>query len=89
MTQVLFPTCQAVCDSGATHALRPAADLVEWNSAQPVHVSLAGKETVDTRLTLSGTRLLPPTSDAQTIVHLGVPPSNLATGWLGLPRVAA
>ena len=65
------PRFQALCDSGATHALRSAADLVEWNSAQPVRVSLAGKETVDMRLSSSGTLLLPPTSDAQTIVPLG------------------
>ena len=65
------PRFQALCDSGATHALRSAASLVEWNSAQPVRVSLAGKETVDMRLSSSGTLLLPPTSDAQTIVPLG------------------
>ena len=50
---------------------KSAASLVEWNSAQPVRVSLAGKETVDMRLSSSGTLLLPPTSDAQTIVPLG------------------
>ena len=60
VSNVPGPRFQALCDSGATHALRPAADLVEWNSAQPVRVSLAGKETVDMRLTSSGTLLLPP-----------------------------
>ena len=71
VSNVPGPRFQALYDCGATHALRSIADLVEWNSAQPVRMSLAGKETVDMRLSSSGPLLLPPTSDAQSNVLLG------------------
>ena len=58
-------------DSEATHALRPAVNDSEWSSASPVLVSLAGKETSAMRISPSGTLLLPPSSNAQTIVPLG------------------
>ena len=58
----------ALVDSRATHALRPAFNDSEWSSASPVLVSLAGKETSAMRISPSGTLLLPPSSNAQTIV---------------------
>ena len=61
----------ALVDSGATHALRPAVNDSEWSSASPVLVSLAGKETSAMRSSPSGTLLLPPLFNAQTIVPLG------------------
>ena len=33
-------------DSGATHGLRPARDLAEWEAAEPTHVQLAN-ESID------------------------------------------
>ena len=38
-------------DSGATHRLRPARDLVEWDAAEPKHVQLANGSTDAFRLT--------------------------------------
>ena len=58
----------ALVDSGATHALRPAVNDSEWCSASLVLVSLASKETSATRISHSGTLLLPPSSSAQTTV---------------------
>eukprot|EP00435_Cladocopium_sp_Y103_P021236 s2552_g5.t1 len=58
-------------DSGATHGLRPAADMAEWDAAEETCVQLASGSTTDFRLK-RGTRIL-----------LGHPSSSTAMGALG------
>ena len=51
-------------DSGATHALRPAKDLEEWQEATPTQVTLADGVTSKLRLKSSSKVLLSDPSDA-------------------------
>eukprot|EP00435_Cladocopium_sp_Y103_P053777 s587_g17.t1 len=61
----------ALIDSGATHGLRPAADVSEWNAAEPTTVQLASGSTSDFRLK-RGTRILlsHPEGDTALIVPM-------------------
>ena len=62
-------------DSGATHALRPAADMVEWEAAQPTQVTLAEGVSNKLRLKQDSKVLLSAPHDAELdkswIVPLG------------------
>ncbi|CAE7537201.1 GIP [Symbiodinium sp. KB8] len=49
----------ALLDSGATHSLRAASSLAEWNEADEVAVQLAGSHQLVMRITPSGTLLMP------------------------------
>ena len=52
-------------DSGATHALRPAADMVEWEAAQPTQVTLAEGVSNKLRLKQDSKVLLSAPHDAE------------------------
>ncbi|OLQ12494.1 putative transposon protein [Symbiodinium microadriaticum] len=49
----------ALLDSGATHSLRPAISLTEWEGAEEVAVQLAGSHQLVMRITAGGTLLMP------------------------------
>ena len=49
----------ALVDSGATHALRRASTMDEWEQAPPVVVRLAGGESVNLKMNTGGTILVP------------------------------
>ena len=67
----------ALMDSGATHALRPPASCVEWDSSTTVAVQLAGSQTTDLKMSAKGSLLLPEENTnsrpdaARVIVPLG------------------
>ena len=69
-----FAIAYALLDSGATHTMKQAKDQREWDEALEVQVSLAGDNKTCTRITQSGTLLLPPlerAGSAQPIVPMG------------------
>ena len=49
----------ALLDSGATHCLRVASTMQEWEAAEEVKVQLAGTHTLLMRMTSTGTLLMP------------------------------
>ena len=70
------PQTYALVDSGATHALRRAKSLQEWESSSPVTVNLAGGGSVALRMNSAGTILVPESStttstSSSPIVPLG------------------
>ena len=69
-------------DSGATHALRPAADLEEWQKSQSVTVQLA-EGTTDTLRLKPRTKILlgPPTSTAWIIPMGGLAELDFSLMW--------
>ena len=74
-------TTSALLDSGATHSLRSARDMEEWEQASEVMVQLAGNNALTMRMSDTGSLLMPPrstpstseapSSQGQTIVPLG------------------
>jgi len=70
-------------DSGATHALRRAADLEEWEKGQRVTVQLAEGTTDTLRLKHSTKILLHPTSTSWIVPWL-----TLTSHWFGLTNNA-
>ena len=72
----------ALVDSGATHALRRASTIDEWEQASPVVVRLAGGESVNLKMNTGGTILVPMASattgsSSSPIVPLGALVSQL------------
>ena len=89
-------TTSALLDSGATHSLRSARDMDEWDQASEVVVQLAGNDVLTMRMSDTGSLLMPPRStpspggessnQGQTIVPSASWSRLWAIRWRGLPR---
>ena len=77
----------ALVDSGATHALRRAADQEEWDAATPVVVNLAGGESVGLRMNEAGTILVQPTSLTSASSTAPIVPLGALVSQLGYTMV--
>ena len=77
-------------DSGATHALRPANSMEEWEAASPTQVSLADGVTTKLRLKPTSKVLLssPEEDDSKQswIIPTGVTELGYKFGWKGARR---
>ncbi|CAE7642041.1 RE2 [Symbiodinium sp. CCMP2456] len=76
-------TAYALVDSGATHPLRRASGIGEWQAASPVVVHLAGGEVVELRMNSAGTLLVPSSGMTRTTSTAPIVPLGSLVGVLG------
>ncbi|CAE7228639.1 RE1, partial [Symbiodinium sp. CCMP2456] len=76
-------TAYALVDSGATHPLRRASGIGEWQAASPVVVHLAGGEVVELRMNSAGTLLVPSSGMTRTASTAPIVPLGSLVGVLG------
>ena len=79
----------ALVDSGATHALRRASTIDEWEQASPVVVRLAGGESVSLKMNNGGTIVVPMASATMGSSSTPIVPLGALVSQLGYSMVWA
>ncbi|CAE7316792.1 GIP [Symbiodinium microadriaticum] len=73
----------ALVDSGATHPLRRASSIEEWDASSVVVVHLAGGEVVELKMNKAGTLLVPIGGSTRTTSTAPIVPLGSLVGVLG------